>query len=110
MDEIDELTWFEFELDSKTQDKPQQPGEKPQEKTQRVLQAIADYADEKILIVGSPGAGKSTLLARIIWQVAQQAQQNEKAPIPVLVELKLYVFSVMWEIIQTDLEKCEIYL
>jgi predicted NACHT family NTPase len=110
MDEIDEFTWFEFELDSKTQDKPKQPGEKPQEKIQLVLQAIAEYAHEKILIVGSPGAGKSTLLARIIGQAAQRAQQNEVAPIPVLVELKLYGESGIWELIQTALENCDLYL
>jgi hypothetical protein len=40
MDEIDDVTWFEFELDSKTQDKPKQPGEKPTEKTLPVLQAV----------------------------------------------------------------------
>ena len=111
MDEIDESTWFEFELDSKTQDKPAQPGEKPTEKTLLVLQAIQNYAHEKkILIVGSPGAGKSTLLARLLWQAAQVAQQNGEAPIPVLVELKLYSKAGIWLLIQTALENRDLYL
>lgn len=40
--------------------------------------------------MGDPGAGKSTLLARIIWELAQKAQRDETALIPVLVELKSY--------------------
>jgi HEAT repeat protein len=95
MDEIDNLTWFEFELNSKTQDKSKnktkQPEEKPTEKTQPILEAIREYRHEKkILIVGSSGAGKSTLLARVFWQTSQQARQDKTAPIPVLVELKAY--------------------
>jgi HEAT repeat protein len=110
MDEIDEGTWFEFELKSKTQDKPTEPSEKPKEKLQPVLEAIASYAHEKILIVGNPGAGKSTLLTRIIWQATQKAQQDETAPVPVLVELKLYRELGIWELIQTSLENCDLYL
>jgi len=110
MDEIDDATWFEFELDSKTQDQPKQTEEKPGEKTLPVLQAVEDYAHEKILIVGSPGAGKSTLLTRLLWQAAQKAQQNAKAPIPILVELKLYSGAGIWELIQTSLENCNLYL
>ena len=110
MDEIDDATWFEFELDSKTQDQPKQTEEKPGEKTLPVLQAVEDYAHEKILIVGSPGAGKSTLLTRLLWQAAQKAQQNAKAPIPILVELKLYSEAGIWELIQTSLENCNLYL
>jgi len=110
MDEIDDATWFEFELDSKTQDQPKQTEEKLGEKTLPVLQAVEDYAHEKILIVGSPGAGKSTLLTRLLWQAAQKAQQNAKAPIPILVELKLYSEAGIWELIQTSLENCNLYL
>jgi hypothetical protein len=112
MDEIDDDTWFEFELTSKTQEKPTEPGRKPEEKTQLVLKAIEDYAHEKILIVGSPGAGKSTLLARILWEAAKKAHQDETktAPIPVLVELKLYPELDIWERIQTTLENCDLYL
>jgi HEAT repeat protein len=109
MNEIDDATWFEFELDSKTQDKRKQPEEKSTEKTLPVLQAVEDYAHEKILIVGSPGAGKSTLLTRLLWQAAHKAQQNSRAPIPVLVELKLYGAGI-WELIQTSLENCDLYL
>jgi len=92
MDEIDNSTWFEFELNSNTQDKSREPGGKPEEKTQLVLEAIANYAHEKILIVGKPGAGKSTLLAKVAWQSVQQAKNDkfDKAQIPVLVELKSY--------------------
>jgi HEAT repeat protein len=110
MDEIDETTWFEFELDSKTQEPPKQAGESPIEKMLPVLQAITDYAHEKILIVGSPGAGKSTLLSRLVWQAAQTAQQNAQAPIPVLVELKLYGEAGIRELIQTALENRDLYL
>ena len=110
MDEIDHATWFEFELDSKTHDKSKQPGEEPTERTLPVLKAIEDYTHEKLLIVGSPGAGKSTLLSRLLWQAAQKAQQNATAPIPVLVELKLYGESGIWELIQTSLETCDLYL
>ena len=92
MDEIDNSTWFEFDLNSNTQDKSREPGGKPEEKTQFVLEAIAAYAHEKILIVGKPGAGKSTLLAKVAWQSVQQAKNDkfDKAQIPVLVELKSY--------------------
>ncbi|KAM3097776.1 NACHT domain-containing protein [Phormidesmis sp. 146-12] len=93
MDEIDASTWFEFELNSITKDKPKSPGGKPTDKPpQRVLQAVNEYANanEKILIVGGSGAGKSTLLARIFWQAAEKAQQDRTSPIPVLVELKAY--------------------
>ncbi len=110
MDEVNEFTWFKFELNSKTQDKPTQPEEKPPEKTQLVLQAIDDYAHEKILIVGSPGAGKSTLLTRILWQAAERAQQDETAPIPVLVELKLYDEPGIWGLIQTALGNSDLDL
>ncbi|MGV0028345.1 NACHT domain-containing protein [Phormidesmis priestleyi] len=110
MDEIDEATWFEFELDSKTQNEPEQLGKKPEEITLRVLKAIDDYDCEKILIVGSPGAGKSTLLSRLLWQAAQKAQEDETAPIPVLVELKLYGEAGIWGLIQTALEDRDLYL
>jgi len=92
MDEINASTWFEFELTSRTEDKPKSSEEKPPDKLppQPVLQAIENYANEKILIVGSSGAGKSTLLARIFWQAAERARHDETAPIPVLVELKAY--------------------
>jgi predicted NACHT family NTPase len=110
MDEIDDLTWFEFELDSKTKDKPTQPGEQPTEKTQPVLEAICEYANEKILIVGSPGAGKSTLLVRVMRDVAQQALLNPKVPVPVLVELKLWSESGIWGLLQAALENHNLYL
>jgi HEAT repeat protein/energy-coupling factor transporter ATP-binding protein EcfA2 len=92
MDEIDASTWFEFELTSRTEDKPKSSKEKPPDKlpSQPVLQAIENYANEKILIVGSSGAGKSTLLARIFWQAAERARHDETALIPVLVKLKDY--------------------
>jgi predicted NACHT family NTPase len=108
MDEINDSTWFEFELYSKTEEKPKQPGQKPTEKMQPVLEAISEYANEKILIVGSPGAGKSTLLARVMSHAAQQALKNPKLPIPVLVELKRE--SKIWELIQTALENHNLYL
>lgn len=100
--------WFEFVLDGKTKsDKPadDQKGKtksdkpadnqkvaskQPQEITKPVLRLIEDYQHQKILIVGSPGAGKSTLLKRLLWNAAQKAQKDEKAPIPVFVELKDY--------------------
>ncbi len=60
--------------------------------------------------MGSPGAGKSTLLTRLLWKAAQNAQQNAEAPIPILVELKLYSEAGIWELIQTSLENCNLYL
>ncbi|MEB3177814.1 MAG: HEAT repeat domain-containing protein [Nostocaceae cyanobacterium] len=112
IDEINNSTWFEFELTSKTQEKPKQPGQKPTENTQPVpvLKAIREYAHEKILIVGSPGMGKSTLLARVMSDAAQQALNNPEFPIPVLVELKLYRESGIWVLMQTALETHNLYL
>lgn len=94
---IDEIkdAWFEFVLDGKTKsDKPandqKAAGEQRPEITKPVLRLIEDYRHQKILIVGSPGAGKSTLLKRLLRDVAEKAQKDEQAPIPVLVELKDY--------------------
>ena len=91
MDEIDELTWFEFPLSSTTKEKPTKPNEQPTSTPpQLVLDAVRDYAQEKILIVGPPGAGKSTLLAKIFGLAVGRAIEDPQAPIPVLVELRDY--------------------
>ena len=89
MDEIDEETWFEFTLSSTTKDKSQNSENPPiNQAPQLVLDAIRDYASEKILIVGTPGAGKSTLLAKVLAAAATRAQEHSDAPIPVLIELR----------------------
>jgi energy-coupling factor transporter ATP-binding protein EcfA2 len=93
MDEINEQTWFDFPLSSTTKDKAKdklqnserQPKDQP---PQLVLDAIRDYASEKILIMGAPGAGKSTLLAQVLRIAAEKAEKEPNAPIPVLIELR----------------------
>ncbi len=105
---IDEIkdAWFEFILDGKTKIKKKQNNESTdnlktesdktkesdttEEITKPILRLLEDHANQKILIVGSPGAGKSTLLKKILLDAARKAKQNEKSPIPVLVELKSY--------------------
>jgi hypothetical protein len=47
MDEINEQTWFEFELNGKTQEKSTEP-DREHWQIQPVLKAIDDYADQKI--------------------------------------------------------------
>jgi energy-coupling factor transporter ATP-binding protein EcfA2 len=89
MDEINEQTWFEFPLSSITKDKPHiSGGQQAEQKPQLVLNAIHNYASEKILIVGAPGAGKSTLLAQVLGIAAEKAKNEPDAPIPVLIELR----------------------
>jgi predicted NACHT family NTPase len=110
MDEINDSTWFEFELDSKTEGKPIKPGEEPTEKTQPILEAICEYAQEKILIVGGPGVGKSTLLAKLMITTAKKCLEDPKNPIPIMLELKLYGSSGMWGLIQSALENHNLYL
>ncbi len=91
LDAINDLTWFEFPLSSTTKEKPKESNEQPKNTPpQLVLDAIKDYAHEKILIVGPPGAGKSTLLEKICRLAAVRAIENVQAPIPVLVELRDY--------------------
>jgi predicted NACHT family NTPase len=94
---IDEIkdAWFEFVLDGKTKsnksaDEQRTTDEQRQEITKPVLRLIEDYRHQKILIVGDPGAGKSTLLKRLLRDAAEKARKDEKAPIPVFVELKDY--------------------
>ncbi|WP_344160983.1 NACHT domain-containing protein [Kribbella yunnanensis] len=52
--------------------------------------AIAEVFDElqdSMLILGAPGAGKTTLLLSLARTLAEQAAADERAPIPVLVDL-----------------------
>ena len=91
LDEINDLTWFEFPLSSITKEKPKKPDDDPKNTPpQLVIDAIKDCAQEKILIVGPPGAGKSTLLEMICKQAAALAIEDPQAPIPVFVELRDY--------------------
>ena len=68
-----------------------------EEKTERltVLDGLRKYASDHVLLVGRPGSGKSTALARLLLEEAQKAFGNEKAKIPVLVELRYIQNSVL---------------
>ncbi|TDD31705.1 NACHT domain-containing protein [Actinomadura sp. KC06] len=43
--------------------------------------------DESLLVLGAPGAGKTTLLLELAEALAGEAARDERAPLPVLVEL-----------------------
>jgi HEAT repeats/NACHT domain len=93
MNAINEQPWSEFPLNCTTRAKSQNSGSQskdplPDLPPQLVLDAIHDYASEKILIVGAPGAGKSTLLAQVLRIAAEKAKKDPNAPIPVLIALR----------------------
>ena len=95
--ERDRPAFFDFGLMVQTVEPPKveqerelgQDGEK-KEKIERlpVLEGIAKYAAEHVLLVGRPGSGKSTALARLLLQEAEIALSIVRAKIPVLVELR----------------------
>ena len=109
LDEINESTWYEFELFTKVEEKSEQSGEKPQEIPKRILEVLQNCNDQKILISGSPGTGKSTLLEKLAVKAASKAQIDANAPIPVLIKLKNYEASGerprIRELIQASLER-----
>ena len=90
LDEINESTWYEFELFTKVQEESKQPRENPKDALKPILQAIHDTQKQSILIAGTPGSGKSTLLEKLALEAARTAQSDWDAPIPVLVRLKDY--------------------
>ncbi|HAJ62578.1 MAG TPA: signal transduction protein with Nacht domain protein, partial [Cyanobacteria bacterium UBA8543] len=54
-----------------------------------VLERLRKYAaTHHVLLSGKPGSGKSTTLKRLLWEMAEAAQEDDEQPIPVLVQLK----------------------
>jgi|GEM_PF-1232850 len=53
-----------------------------------ILEALRQFSNERVLIVGKPGAGKSTILAQVLLRKAEEALQDSTLPIPVLIKLK----------------------
>jgi HEAT repeat protein len=51
---------------------------------------LYEHNREKILIFGKPGAGKSTFLSQVLLIAAENALQDSKAPIPVLIKLNSF--------------------
>ncbi|MFF1819013.1 NACHT domain-containing protein [Kribbella sp. NPDC058245] len=51
------------------------------------IAAVFDELQDSMLILGAPGAGKTTLLLSLARTLAEQAAIDERAPIPVLVDL-----------------------
>jgi HEAT repeat protein len=97
LDEINESTWYEFELFTAVQKKSENLEERlkdvPKPILKPILKAIHDTDKQSILITGEPGAGKSTLLKKLALEAACIALQDCAAPIPVLVKLKDYEAS-----------------
>jgi DNA polymerase III delta prime subunit len=46
-----------------------------------------EQAQQELLVLGEPGAGKSTLLLELAHRLVEQAEQETKQPLPVLVPL-----------------------
>jgi len=106
-----------------------------EEKTERlaVLEGLRKYADNYVLLTGSPGSGKSTALARLLLEsaesakavIAREAEQNVRGAcpqdsailstigktekIPVLVELRYYQTSIL-DLIRDFLKRHQILL
>jgi HEAT repeat protein len=93
LDEINESTWYEFELFTAVQKKSENPEERLKDVPKPILKAIHDTDKQSILITGEPGVGKSTLLKKLALEAACIALQDCAAPIPVLVKLKDYEAS-----------------
>ena len=48
---------------------------------------VYEMSERELLILGEPGAGKSTVLLRLAQMLAQQAEQEEAHPLPVILRL-----------------------
>ncbi len=59
----------------------------------RIEEAFEAY-ERRLLVLGAPGAGKTTTLQHIALQLVAEAEQDETAPIPVLVNLSKFRMDV----------------
>ncbi len=82
-----------------------------EEKTERltVLDGLRKYAADHVLLVGRPGSGKSTALVRLLLEEAKKALGNEKAKIPVLVELR-YIQNSVLELIKNFFQENDLVM
>ncbi len=51
------------------------------------IMQVFEEAARELLILGEPGAGKSTLLLDLAEQLVEQAEQDETAPLPIILPL-----------------------
>jgi HEAT repeat protein len=68
----------------------QDQAQKPQEQVEQwdVLAGLRNYKADHVVLIGKPGSGKTTSLERLLWEEAEQALQDSKTQIPVLVKLR----------------------
>jgi HEAT repeat protein len=83
--------------DSQKSDGSTDEGKQPTVESLGVLEGLRKYAVEHLLLVGRPGSGKSTALVRLLLEEAQQGleAENERATIPVLMELRYFQSSAI---------------
>ena len=101
---------FEFGLMVQTVERDTQQRSNEEQKVERlvVLEGLRKYAPEHVLLVGRPGSGKSTALVRLLVAEAQQARQNPRSQIPVLVELRtynIYYKTSVLDLVQASLKR-----
>jgi predicted NACHT family NTPase len=71
------------------QHQPEQPGSTPSASTS-IFQVYKKEAREELLILGEPGAGKTTLLLQLARDLRDQAEQELKDPLPLIVNLSTW--------------------
>jgi formylglycine-generating enzyme required for sulfatase activity len=78
-----------FEL---LEERSEQLGGAEPQRSYKVTDIISDIQNRKrVVLLGDPGAGKSTTLWNLVAELARDAQQNERAVLPLLVPLGGYV-------------------